>query len=74
MIQKYPMEKQIAVLSTGAIGSSIGADLAHAGCNVSLTALEKLMKHAGKITITDNIEGAKWTKLVKDAGLKVHAE
>ena len=30
------MEKQIAVLSTGAIGSSIGADLAHAGYNVSL--------------------------------------
>ena len=30
------MEKQIAVLSTGAIGSSIGADLSHAGYNVSL--------------------------------------
>ena len=30
------MERQIAVLSTGAIGSSIGADLAHAGYNVSL--------------------------------------
>ena len=29
-------EKQIAVLSTGAIGSSIGADLAHAGYKVSL--------------------------------------
>ena len=30
------MEKQIAILSTGAIGSSIGADLSHAGYNVSL--------------------------------------
>ncbi len=32
-----------------------------------LTELEKLMKHAGKITITDNIEGAKWTKLVNSS-------
>ena len=30
------MDKQIAVLSTGAIGSSIGADLTHAGYNVCL--------------------------------------
>jgi ketopantoate reductase len=30
------MDKQIAVLSTGAIGSSIGADLSHAGYNVCL--------------------------------------
>ncbi len=32
-----------------------------------LTELEKLMKHSGKITITDNIEGAKWTKLVNSS-------
>jgi len=32
-----------------------------------LTELEKLLKHAGKITITDNIEGAKWTKLVNSS-------
>ena len=30
------MEKQIAVLSTGAIASGIGTDLAHARYNVSL--------------------------------------
>ncbi|MEQ1774191.1 MAG: 2-dehydropantoate 2-reductase N-terminal domain-containing protein [Burkholderiales bacterium] len=32
-----------------------------------LTELEKLLKHSGKITITDNIEGAKWTKLVNSS-------
>jgi 2-dehydropantoate 2-reductase len=32
-----------------------------------LTALEKLIKHSGKITITDNIEGAKWTKLINSS-------
>ncbi len=37
------------------------------GVTPRLTALEKLMKHSGAITITDNIEGAKWTKLVNSS-------
>jgi len=37
------------------------------GVTPRLTELEKLMKHSGAITITDNIEGAKWTKLVNSS-------
>ncbi len=37
------------------------------GVTPRLTELEKLIKHSGKITITDNIEGAKWTKLVNSS-------
>ena len=37
------------------------------GVTPRLTEIERLMKHAGKITITDNIEGAKWTKLVNSS-------
>ena len=37
------------------------------GVTPRLTELEKLMKHSGTITITDNIEGAKWTKLVNSS-------
>ena len=37
------------------------------GVTPRLTELERLMKHSGKITITDNIEGAKWTKLVNSS-------
>jgi 2-dehydropantoate 2-reductase len=37
------------------------------GVTPRLTELEKLMKHSGKITVTDNIEGAKWTKLVNSS-------
>ena len=37
------------------------------GVTPRLSALEKLMKHSGAITITDNIEGAKWTKLVNSS-------
>lgn len=37
------------------------------GVTPRLTGLERIMKHAGHITITDNIEGAKWTKLVNSS-------
>ncbi len=37
------------------------------GVTPRLTEIEKLMKHSGAITITDNIEGAKWTKLVNSS-------
>ena len=32
-----------------------------------LTELERLLKHSAKISISDNIEGAKWTKLVNSS-------
>jgi 2-dehydropantoate 2-reductase len=37
------------------------------GVTPRLTEVERLLKHSAKITITDNIEGAKWTKLVNSS-------
>jgi 2-dehydropantoate 2-reductase len=37
------------------------------GVTSRLTEVERLLKHSAKITITDNIEGAKWTKLVNSS-------
>lgn len=37
------------------------------GVTPRLTELERLLKHSARITITDNIEGAKWTKLVNSS-------
>ena len=37
------------------------------GVTPRLTEVEKLLKHSASITITDNIEGAKWTKLVNSS-------
>lgn len=37
------------------------------GVTPRLTELERLLKHSAKISITDNIEGAKWTKLVNSS-------
>ena len=45
------MDKQIAVLSTGAIGSSIGADLSHAGYNVCL--VDQWPAHVEAILVHD---------------------
>ena len=37
------------------------------GVTPRLTEIERLLKHSAKISITDNIEGAKWTKLVNSS-------
>ena len=52
------MEKQIAVLSTGAIGSSIGADLTLAGYHVSLidqwpAHVEAMKAHGLRVTMPE---------------------
>ncbi len=45
----------------------IGLGELDGGVTPRLTELERMLKHSAKISITDNIEGAKWTKLVNSS-------
>jgi len=45
----------------------IGLGELDGGVTPRLTELERLLKHSAKISISDNIEGAKWTKLVNSS-------